>query len=232
MTMTQRVTRRERERLMRRREILDAARVVFAQKGFNAATLDDVAERAEFGKGTLYNYFPNKEALFISVIEDSFDTVKGIAEDAFAGPGSFADKVEAFVRGELSYFFKNLESVQLMLREAHHVRDGHSMMQLMPQLLAIVAVTVAAEQEQGRVVSDADPADLALMLVNMLFSQFTCRIYRRVHAATGQSPGLCGEGNLTALFAGITPQEIDREIEAGTRLVHTVFFQGVGRGEG
>ncbi|NNE70602.1 MAG: helix-turn-helix transcriptional regulator, partial [Rhodothermales bacterium] len=50
-----RPSRRERERLARRREILDAARTVFAERGFVGATLEEIASRAEFGKGTLYN---------------------------------------------------------------------------------------------------------------------------------------------------------------------------------
>ncbi len=227
MTMIQRVTRRERERLMRRREILDAARAVFAQKGFNTATLDDVAERAELGKGTLYNYFPNKEALFTSVVEDSFDTIKGIAEEAFAGDGSLVQKVEAFVREELTYFFSNLESVQLMMREANHVRGGNPMMQLMPTLLAIVSSVLSAEQKKRRVMADADPTDLAMMLVNMLFSQFACRVYQRAHAHNADAAGFCGEPNLAEAFAGMSREEIKREIDAGTKLVHTVFFQGV-----
>ncbi|GIV59650.1 MAG: hypothetical protein KatS3mg043_0739 [Rhodothermaceae bacterium] len=49
--------RRERERLMRRRAMLEAARAVFAEKGYLQATVDEIAQRAEFGKGTLYNYF-------------------------------------------------------------------------------------------------------------------------------------------------------------------------------
>ncbi|MEL6613746.1 MAG: helix-turn-helix domain-containing protein, partial [Bacteroidota bacterium] len=50
------LSRRERERLARRAAMLDAATALFAEKGYASATLDEVAERAEFGKGTLYNY--------------------------------------------------------------------------------------------------------------------------------------------------------------------------------
>ncbi|MDX1439230.1 MAG: helix-turn-helix domain-containing protein, partial [Rubricoccaceae bacterium] len=46
-------TRRDREREARRQAILDAALATFAEKGFEGSTLDEVAERAEFGKGTL-----------------------------------------------------------------------------------------------------------------------------------------------------------------------------------
>lgn len=55
--------RKERERTVRREEILTAAEKVFADKGIVASTIDDIAREAELGKGTLYNYFPSKEAI-------------------------------------------------------------------------------------------------------------------------------------------------------------------------
>ena len=228
MAITQQLPRRERERLMRRKEIIDAAREVFACKGFNEATLDDVAERAEFGKGTLYNYFPNKEALFLSVIEDCFETMKGIAEEAFSANLTFAEKVERFVRGELTFFFNNLEGVQLMMHEAHRMRLGNPLMQLMPQLLAIVADTIAAEQRRRKVITNAEPIDLAMILLNMLYGQFASRVYRRLGSCPGGViPSSDGKSNVAAVFEGVPKEEIEREINVATKLIHTVYFQGI-----
>lgn len=55
--------RREREREERRTQILDAAQQVFHDRGVELATMDEVAEAAQLGKGTLYNYFRKKEDL-------------------------------------------------------------------------------------------------------------------------------------------------------------------------
>ena len=52
--------------------ILDAAMHVYAQKGYHAATIADVAEAAGLGKGTLYLYFKNKEAIAISMVDRHF----------------------------------------------------------------------------------------------------------------------------------------------------------------
>jgi AcrR family transcriptional regulator len=60
--------RKEREREARREAILDAAARVFARKGFHAATLDEIAVEAELAKGTLYNYYEDKQDLFTSLI--------------------------------------------------------------------------------------------------------------------------------------------------------------------
>jgi len=51
------------------RQILDAARDVFLASGFSAASMEEITRRAGVSKGTLYNYFPTKEALFTTVIQ-------------------------------------------------------------------------------------------------------------------------------------------------------------------
>jgi AcrR family transcriptional regulator len=56
---------------LRRQTILKAALAVFAERGFAAARLDDVAVRAGVAKGTLYLYFHSKEALFEALIRDA-----------------------------------------------------------------------------------------------------------------------------------------------------------------
>jgi len=76
------LTRKERERLARRAEIIAAAANVFGEKGFGGATLDEIAERAEFGKGTLYNYFASKEELYEATVRRLLDDLHAIAADA------------------------------------------------------------------------------------------------------------------------------------------------------
>jgi AcrR family transcriptional regulator len=62
---------RKAEPAARRDAILDAALTVFAERGFEAARLDDVAVRAGVAKGTLYLYFKDKEALFEEVVRSA-----------------------------------------------------------------------------------------------------------------------------------------------------------------
>lgn len=60
-------SRRKREREERRASILEAASRVFFSKGFQVATMDEVAAEAELSKGTLYLYFKNKDDLFLAL---------------------------------------------------------------------------------------------------------------------------------------------------------------------
>lgn len=65
--------RRERERLARREQILEAAKEVFWEKGFLNATTEEIAQRAELAVGTLYLYFQSKEEMYISLYFESVD---------------------------------------------------------------------------------------------------------------------------------------------------------------
>ena len=60
--------RKERERLQRRNDIIDSAEKVFLSKGFENTTMEDIAEKAEFSKGTLYTYFQSKNELCLSIV--------------------------------------------------------------------------------------------------------------------------------------------------------------------
>ena len=59
--------RKERERERRRQQIIVAAKRVFSEKGFNRATMEDIAQEAELSAGTLYLYFKNKDELYASM---------------------------------------------------------------------------------------------------------------------------------------------------------------------
>jgi len=84
--------RKEREKLLRRREIIEAAKRVFAEKGYRNATLEEIAAAAEFGKGTIYNYFECKEELFIAIMDGTFDEVTELASKAMAISGVSREK--------------------------------------------------------------------------------------------------------------------------------------------
>ena len=89
------LTRKERERLMRRNEILKVAAKLFAEKGFNNTTLEEIAGGAEFGIGTIYNYFQNKEEIFRSIIEGVFESTLQIVVEADNNSDNFIE----FLRG-------------------------------------------------------------------------------------------------------------------------------------
>jgi AcrR family transcriptional regulator len=70
-------------------EIIEAALTVFAEKGFAAARLDDIAARAGVSKGALYLYFETKQDLFRAVVRETV-APNLAAVEAFAGQGGLA----------------------------------------------------------------------------------------------------------------------------------------------
>jgi TetR/AcrR family transcriptional regulator len=76
--------RREREKEERRQSILRAAREVFFENGFHRATVDDVAERAEVSKGTVYLYFESKETILAHLLLEGLYELGGELERAYA----------------------------------------------------------------------------------------------------------------------------------------------------
>jgi AcrR family transcriptional regulator len=82
-------TRWTRRKQARPTEILDAALKVFAQKGFAAARMDDIAKAAGVTKGTIYLYFESKEAVFKSLVREAVGTtIANVAADVQTYEGS------------------------------------------------------------------------------------------------------------------------------------------------
>lgn len=102
-------------------EVLDAALAVFAEKGFAATKVDDIARRAGISKGTVYLYFPSKDALIEAIVRRA---VRPIAEGAVAQMAAF----EGDPRIPISLLLKrvaqqislpqNLSVPKLVVREA------------------------------------------------------------------------------------------------------------------
>ncbi|NOY77513.1 MAG: TetR/AcrR family transcriptional regulator [Calditrichaeota bacterium] len=96
--------RKERERLARQQLILDAAIQVFSRKGFHQATMDDVAQEAELGKGTLYYYFRSKDEILQKLLEDNTRRFFDQIIQAIASEKSFIQMVRKVLLFYASYF--------------------------------------------------------------------------------------------------------------------------------
>ena len=113
--------RRERERLTKREEILSAARQVFAEKGFQKATLEEIAQVAEFGKGTIYNYFSNKEALFDGILDMMLTEATENAMRAVTVAGNAREKLSSYAKNMIQFYRTNSDLFQIMMREMNRM---------------------------------------------------------------------------------------------------------------
>ncbi|HLE55983.1 MAG TPA: TetR/AcrR family transcriptional regulator, partial [Rhodothermia bacterium] len=125
--MEQPVSRRERERQARRLTMLEAARVVIAEKGLKRATLDEIAQKAEFGKGTIYNYFPNgKDEMLFAILDEVYGDLHAITQEAFATVETipFRDRLRRYVESFLSYFMRQRDLFVIVMKEANRIAFG------------------------------------------------------------------------------------------------------------
>jgi AcrR family transcriptional regulator len=114
--------RRERRKAENRGAILEAARAVFAELGYDAAAVRDIVRRTELAAGTFYNYFPDKEAVFRAIVDDSAQALRLRLREVRAR----ADTLEAFVGDGYRVWFEFLVTdpllFELMKRNAGPIR--------------------------------------------------------------------------------------------------------------
>src|SRR5690606_8324081 len=96
--------RRQRERERKEREIIDAARVLFFQKGYESTSVDEIAARLEIAKGSVYMYFSNKEELFYAVANDGMRIALEMYEEAVKEERTGLDKLMAIGRAYIRFW--------------------------------------------------------------------------------------------------------------------------------
>ncbi len=110
-------SRKEREYLRHRGEILEAALKLFGRQGFHGTSMQQIAEAAEFSVGTLYKFFPHKEEIYQTLIEETADRFHTGLIAAVEGPGDEIDKLRAAVETKIKIFLDNLDRVRIYFAE-------------------------------------------------------------------------------------------------------------------
>lgn len=93
-----RLSRKERDRLRHRQEILDKALNLFTERGFHNVSMQQIAEASEFAVGTLYNFFENKEALFDELMRTCEERILDALVIILDAPGTEVDRLTRYIR--------------------------------------------------------------------------------------------------------------------------------------
>ncbi len=104
-----------------RERILDAALGVFSEKGFHVATMDEVADLAGVGKGTLYRYFANKETLFNELVRQRLEELEIKARTILDGQDDVLTMITKYVRVYFEFFDQNQGLYRLIVQERHDI---------------------------------------------------------------------------------------------------------------
>lgn len=163
--------RREREREQRSHDIVDAAEKVFFEKGLDASSMDDVAEKAELSKGTLYLYFKSKEELYLAIHLRGNRILRDMFAEAANSPFNGLEKTRAIGRAYFEYFQKYpdyfnamiyYESREINLAETSPV--AQQCMLLGKETLDILAQAIRDGIKDGSIRSSIDPVKTAISL--------------------------------------------------------------------
>ena len=109
--------RREREKLAQRQDMLDAALELFSSKGYRNVSMHEIAEKAEFAIGTLYNFFKNKEDLYKALISEQSNKFSVALTKAITEPDQEIEKLRSFVKAKGEVFRANAPMIRLYFAE-------------------------------------------------------------------------------------------------------------------
>jgi AcrR family transcriptional regulator len=170
-------------------EIVRAALAVFAEKGFAAARLQEIAARAGVSKGALYLYFATKEDLFRAVVEQAIAPDVRLIRALIAGhPGPFEDLLRRLPE-RVSAILDRLPVggvLKMVIGEAGNfpelARVWHD--RLVAEALGALSEAVSAAQARGEV-KRGDPRTYALQIIAPLLMAV---IWRETFAPVGAAP--------------------------------------------
>jgi TetR/AcrR family transcriptional regulator, fatty acid metabolism regulator protein len=101
-----------------RKRLLDAALDVFAKRGYHDTKLDEIVEAAGTSKGAIYLHFPNKERLFLSLVDQFADLLERRVEDAIAAHPHGIERVRAALIAVVETFGKYRKPAKILLVQA------------------------------------------------------------------------------------------------------------------
>lgn len=97
--------------------ILDAAVKVFAKKGFEQTSVDDIAAAAKVAKGTLYYHFDSKDAILVNLVERGIEDFTSNLKHNLAAENDPEKKLEIVIETQLDYFYKYRDFCRILLGE-------------------------------------------------------------------------------------------------------------------
>jgi TetR/AcrR family transcriptional regulator len=111
------LSRKERERLHHKKEILDTALQLFSENGFHNVSMQQIAEASEFSVGTLYNFFNSKEALFEEMINNCGERIIKTLVAILDTPGTEVERLTSFIRHASKLLEEHAQFIKLYVSE-------------------------------------------------------------------------------------------------------------------
>jgi AcrR family transcriptional regulator len=125
----------------RRQQLFEVARDRFAQQGFHATSMDEIAEAAGVTKPVLYQHFPSKRALYVELLEETGRQLLHSLAEASARAGSPRERVELGFRAYFEFAIGNRSAFLFLLGTA--LRSDPEFARIVEEILDAAAETIA-----------------------------------------------------------------------------------------
>jgi TetR/AcrR family transcriptional regulator len=157
----------------RKQEILDVATRLFAERGYEGTSMNDVAERVGMRKASLFYHFATKDALYEAVLDRLVESLQTALEEIYQSSGSYAERLDAVTETMVGVLGSHPYAARLLLREA---MDWGPVIRgkLLERILVVLeagAAWVRAGQEAGTFV-DGDAKHIVISALGMHFMPF------------------------------------------------------------
>jgi AcrR family transcriptional regulator len=171
----------------RKEEILEVATRLFAERGYEGASMNDVAEQVGMRKASLFYHFATKDALYEAVIDRLVASLHEPLEAIYASSGTYVERLDALTRTLVEALGSRPYAARLLLRET---MDWGPVMRgkLAERILLVLeagASWLRAGQEAGAF-DEGDPRHMVITAVGMHLVPFA--LGQMVERFTGQPP--------------------------------------------
>ncbi len=161
--------RRERRARETRRKILNAALELFAERGMEAVTVEEIADRADVARGTVFNYFATKESLCQGIGELQIEMLEEAVQDGrICGP-TMGERLEQASRLLADLPGYDPDQCRTLLTRSLACMQPGELPEHRRKLFALFESWVVVGQQSGEFRNDVDPCELAGFLMGLQF---------------------------------------------------------------
>lgn len=148
--------------------ILEAAEILFSEKGFEGTSISAIAKVAKVSKANIYHHFESKETLYIQVLKTACEDFGNIVDGLISDSGSLEDRLGKFVCNHILDLEKRNRGTKLILREL--IEGARNRQKLVAENVASdhfkhLLSVIQNSQQSGEVREDVDPAVVAMLML-------------------------------------------------------------------
>lgn len=154
-----------------RRNIIDAAHALFAEKGYSGAKVEEIVVRARTTKPMIYYYFGSKERLFAAVLEDVYAGMRAIEQSLQLAELPALEAMRKVIEVTFDYHAKNPEWVRLVsianIHYAKHILASETIASKNSAIVELMKDLLKRGIKEGVFRKDADPLNIHLLIISL-----------------------------------------------------------------